>query len=433
MAPACNLGGETATLDAQSTGRDAGADAAPSCQGLQLCTVDGQSCDGDTLVVCATNPQGCIVEANRVDCTATGRTCVGSPGVAFCDYACEDECEEEAATCNGNVLEACAHTGGCLQYIVTDCTETDQVCDPSEDPPVCADPGSVENEGEDCASAIVLTGSTTVEHSSEAYANDYQDYGGDCLGVAGAGPDVVYEVSVPPDTVVAATMTFAAGWTEALTIVSACDDLTTCLAGTIGEERIAWANSSDSAQTVYLIADGQYAVSIGDYTLEVELTDAGCGNGILEPLTEECDDGGVVSGDGCSATCEIEGEHCTSPILLAGPGTYSAYTGDFANSYSGGCGSNGQDVIFAIDVPADATLTATMQPAGFDAVLALGDACDAIDDNACLEKQDSGGLGASETITRENSSAATKTFYLIADHYYLFGGGAFDLTVDLSS
>ncbi len=32
-----------------------------------------------------------------------------------------------------------------------------------------------------------------------------------------------------------------------------------------------------------------------------------CGNGILEAPYEECDDGNYVSGDGCSATCQIEG------------------------------------------------------------------------------------------------------------------------------
>ena len=33
-----------------------------------------------------------------------------------------------------------------------------------------------------------------------------------------------------------------------------------------------------------------------------------CGNGIVEdfPTIEECDDGGIDSGDGCSATCQLE-------------------------------------------------------------------------------------------------------------------------------
>lgn len=38
-----------------------------------------------------------------------------------------------------------------------------------------------------------------------------------------------------------------------------------------------------------------------------ECYEQGCGNGILEPeLGEECDDGNLVDGDGCSADCKIE-------------------------------------------------------------------------------------------------------------------------------
>jgi len=45
-----------------------------------------------------------------------------------------------------------------------------------------------------------------------------------------------------------------------------------------------------------------------------------CGNGVVEP-GEQCDDGNTTSGDGCSATCEIEGLTCTP--VLTGPGATS--------------------------------------------------------------------------------------------------------------
>ena len=31
-----------------------------------------------------------------------------------------------------------------------------------------------------------------------------------------------------------------------------------------------------------------------------------CGNGLLNPVTEQCDDGGTAGGNGCSSTCTIE-------------------------------------------------------------------------------------------------------------------------------
>jgi MYXO-CTERM domain-containing protein len=51
----------------------------------------------------------------------------------------------------------------------------------------------------------------------------------------------------------------------------------------------------------------------------------GCGNGTLE-ATETCDDGNIVAGDGCSATCEDE---------TGGPG------GDDDATQPGGCCSTG--------------------------------------------------------------------------------------------
>jgi spore coat protein A len=42
-----------------------------------------------------------------------------------------------------------------------------------------------------------------------------------------------------------------------------------------------------------------------------------CGNGVVEP-TEECDDGGTVSGDGCSAICEVEDSLALYGIAFGG-------------------------------------------------------------------------------------------------------------------
>jgi predicted ribosomally synthesized peptide with SipW-like signal peptide len=50
-----------------------------------------------------------------------------------------------------------------------------------------------------------------------------------------------------------------------------------------------------------------------------------CGNGTIQPLTESCDDGNTVGGDGCSATCSVEyGYNCNgSPstcVTICGDG-----------------------------------------------------------------------------------------------------------------
>jgi cysteine-rich repeat protein len=35
-------------------------------------------------------------------------------------------------------------------------------------------------------------------------------------------------------------------------------------------------------------------------------TNGSCGNGLVETLSETCDDGGIVGGDGCNSSCEVE-------------------------------------------------------------------------------------------------------------------------------
>ena len=59
-----------------------------------------------------------------------------------------------------------------------------------------------------------------------------------------------------------------------------------------------------------------------------------CGNGYLDPLQgEECDDGGVVAGDGCSGICRLE--ICGNGILDVGE------ICDDGNNVSGdGCSSD---------------------------------------------------------------------------------------------
>ncbi|MDP3735489.1 MAG: myxococcus cysteine-rich repeat containing protein [bacterium] len=88
---------------------------------------------------------------------------------------------------------------------------------------------------------------------------------------------------------------------------------------------------SEDIPSTYVAPDGStgapYILARGE-TLSPIL----CGNGILE-MTEECDDGNVVNGDGCSAQCKIEvyvpacgngildsGEQCDDGNLLNGDG-----------------------------------------------------------------------------------------------------------------
>ncbi|MGF1467357.1 MAG: DUF4215 domain-containing protein [Sandaracinaceae bacterium] len=128
-------------------GRDGGVDRdlGDPCLGLATCEEEGRACDGDLLVTCAPNADGCLVPSSS-DCSA--------PNGGFCDAdadppACEVDpcrnlespCDEEARRCDGDVLVVCrANADGCLVEARTDCAAEGSVCDPTGAMTACRTP-----------------------------------------------------------------------------------------------------------------------------------------------------------------------------------------------------------------------------------------------------------------------------------------------------
>lgn len=77
-----------------------------------------------------------------------------------------------------------------------------------------------------------------------------------------------------------------------------------------------------------------------------------CGNGTIE-VGEECEDSGVLPGDGCGPTCLLEGSPNQCPtgatIKLSGPVVISGTTAEKQNITKVGCGGlEAPDVVFQI-------------------------------------------------------------------------------------
>jgi cysteine-rich repeat protein len=74
-------------------------------------------------------------------------------------------------------------------------------------------------------------------------------------------------------------------------------------------------------------ADATIAAALGVTTAQISAAETQvtvvCGNGALNP-GEQCDDGNLMSGDGCSATCQLEG---IVPKVPATPGTWLGLLG----------------------------------------------------------------------------------------------------------
>jgi cysteine-rich repeat protein len=176
----------------------------------------------------------------------------------------------------------------------------------------------------------------------------------------------------------------------------------------------------EAEKTYFLIVDG--TSGMGPFSLKASLRPPGCGDS-FKVSPEECDDGNLVSGDGCSATCRLESlngvDICPGfPLALAGtadePRTAAITVGTAglkAND-AGSCGGSGPDGVLRIDAPISGTLSATVK-ADFAARLFLRSACgDAASELAC-----------SATAISQDVLAG-RTYYLFVDGYAASSGVA---------
>ncbi len=113
-------------------------DAADPCEGKAWCPIQGSDCDGDRIVTCAVDVDGCLVETTE-DCSSRGETCDDTGAAATC-RAIVDPCQgvsncadAGSRRCDGaDLVECAADTQGCLVESVTDCGELmGGVCDAS--------------------------------------------------------------------------------------------------------------------------------------------------------------------------------------------------------------------------------------------------------------------------------------------------------------
>lgn len=164
----------------------------------------------------------------------------------------------------------------------------------------------------------------------------------------------------------------------------------------------------------------------------------GCGDGIRAGA-ELCDDGNTTSGDGCTATCTLEGA-CDSAVDLDGVGTVAAdgtrvVLGDNERQPSHGDGScapsrGGHDMVFRFDPPADgvAVFDTSGAETRFDTVLHARTTCvTATTEVACDDESGRGGA----SLIRAAVRAGTPLYVFVdaADASATRGIGTFELHV----
>lgn len=117
----------------------------------ERCDAASRACDGDTLEVCAMNAEGCFV-LEITDCSASpDGVCDESGAMPMCVLPADpcaaipasERCDVAGTSCDGESLVTCAADSfGCLVETTTDCTErADGFCDETASEPACAVPG----------------------------------------------------------------------------------------------------------------------------------------------------------------------------------------------------------------------------------------------------------------------------------------------------
>ncbi len=265
----CDDGDACTTVDACAGGACVGGGPEPDCDDGELCTSD--ACD--PLLGCTTTPNALSCEDGTpctTDDACAGGICVGGPPLD-----CDDG---ELCTTDG-----CSAPGGCTHVANSDpcddqnvCTTTDLCAGGS-----CGGSGALDcDDGEVCTTEVCdpETGCGHVANAAPCDDGDACTQTDVCAdGSCGGGDPVVCPLPDQCHDPGVCDPLSGACSNPAKADGSGCTDGDVCTAG-------------DACSAGVCVSGGS---TCGNGTLE-----AGCG--------EQCDDGNTVSGDDCSATCQIE-------------------------------------------------------------------------------------------------------------------------------
>ncbi len=276
--------------------------------------------------------------------------------------------------------------------------------------------------GSTCAAPVALDAGTFVS-STAGRTSQFDFFGnGGCEATAPA-PDTVFSVTVPPASLVRATIT-PDGWDAVLNVLAspaACGLTTdagtfgaTCLTSSDGPrtasvEQVSIRNATATATSALLVVDGHDTADFGTFTVTTEII----------PMA-------AMPGDTCQAP---------QPILMSGSLTGLTTVGYFNDvETASSCSTfqnRGADRVFSITVPAGKQLTAVVVPNGWDAALVLLDAMSCGMNATCFESSDSSISGA-ETARFTNAGTTDRTVFIVVDAYSSSASGTFDLVTVLA-
>lgn len=276
--------------------------------------------------------------------------------------------------------------------------------------------------GDTCTSPAALDAgtfaSTTTGRSSRF---DFFDNGG-CTATSDA-PDSVFSVTVPPSSLLRATVT-PDGWDAVLNVIASPGACGLSIdAGTVGAtcttssdgprtasvEEVVIRNPTTTPTTALVVVDGHERAQFGNFTITTEVI----------PFSA------------------MPGDTCQAPQVIAMSGsltglTTTNYLDDVETASS--CSSfqnRGPDRVFSIVVPPGKQLTAVVIPTNWDASIMLTEASACGMNSTCFDSSDSSTSGA-ETARFTNTGTTDRTIFIVVDSYSQTGHGTFDLFTALT-
>lgn len=273
----------------------------------------------------------------------------------------------------------------------------EQVCDGDCD----SDVGRcMRTEADVCYSATVATAGFSDSIDWDDFENDYDPGANGCVpdrsGTQTDGPDVAYEVTVPPNHVLIVDLDLASSDYGSLYVTNNCDDLAnSCLAGAndalFGDERLIYFSQSQSDETLWVIADVEEdSFSYGTAGISIDIRPVNCTPGARRcqgDVREQCDALGTQwTGSLCSFGCSqgscnaLLNDSCSGAVDLGNgmpfTGRIDEYSTDENPGFSGcvGRSTSGPDALFEITPGAGQVATVSID-ADFDAALYVATDC----------------------------------------------------------
>jgi hypothetical protein len=257
--------------------------------------------------------------------------------------------------------------------------------------------------GDRCETATPITMSGTFTASSAGYLNDYSGASTGCSGTA--GPDRVYQVDVPGNTRLTASVRGTEAFDPSLNLLLSCAAPLNCVASDDSGDAptlntAVYINRGTSTRTIFLLIDSFF----------------GDGPGGAFELTTALD----------AAPADLAGDRCDNAIVISSPGTLTGQTttgfvSDLAPPEDcTGYETGGPDRVYRITLPAGKTLDATVAREGDEGDPAIylirGDAsaCTSVP-TPCLVGDDSGVGETVNEVGYTNETSSDETLFIVID------------------